>query len=133
MLNLHICGRLGADPETRTAGSGTVTTFNVATTSARKGDDGKYATEWIRVSAWNKMGELLQKYFHKGDIFDGYGDLTVERYTTREGTPGFQLNLQLRNYSFATLSGKHEENAAPVASTPSPAPVTAPNNNDLPF
>lgn len=65
-----IVGNLGKDPEVRYLdGSGTcVAKFPVATSEIYKNRDGEKVsqTEWWNVVAWNKIGEIVEKYLHKG-------------------------------------------------------------------
>ena len=64
-MNLVILsGRLGKDPETRAVGNGQVTKFSLAT--GYKKADGTQHTDWHQIEAWNKTGEIAQKYLTKG-------------------------------------------------------------------
>lgn len=65
-----IIGRLGRDPEVRYTQDGTaVANFSVATSEEwRDKDSGekKERTEWHRIVAWRKLGELCGQYLSKG-------------------------------------------------------------------
>ena len=64
-----IVGNLGADPEVRQSQSGTTSVnFNVATTSKWKSQDGQQLekTEWHRIVAFGRLGEICGQYLHKG-------------------------------------------------------------------
>lgn len=59
-----IGGRLTADPELKTTGSGkAVTTFTVAV-NRRSGND--TSTDFFVVTAWRQTAEFITKYFRKG-------------------------------------------------------------------
>ncbi|MBF0475341.1 MAG: single-stranded DNA-binding protein [Deltaproteobacteria bacterium] len=89
-----IIGRLGKDPEVRytTAGQ-TVATFSVATDESWTNKEGQREekTEWHRIVAWGKLGEICGKYLTKGKLVYLEGKLqtrdwmdqnNVKRYTT---------------------------------------------------
>lgn len=65
-----IIGNLGKDPEVKYLdGSGTcVAAFSVATSDSYRNKAGEKiaTTEWWRCVAWNKLGEVVEKYLHKG-------------------------------------------------------------------
>lgn len=63
-----ILGRLGADPETRTTGSGMVVcNLRVATdSSVKRGDQWEKETDWHRVVVFGRTAENCAKYLHKG-------------------------------------------------------------------
>jgi single-strand DNA-binding protein len=58
-------GRLGQDP-TNTSG---VVKFSVATSQKFEDKDGnrQEKTQWHKIVAFGKTGEVLEKYLHKGD------------------------------------------------------------------
>ena len=63
-----IIGNLGSEPELRYTPSGTpVTSFSVATSRTYTSSDGERheETEWLRVSAWNRLAELCNQYLSK--------------------------------------------------------------------
>ncbi len=65
---VQLIGHLGHDPEVRYLDNGTaLTTFNIATHhSYVAGEERQTETEWHRVTAWGKLGELCALYLHKG-------------------------------------------------------------------
>ena len=66
-----IVGNLGADPEVRSTQSGTqVATFNVATSETYNDSSGQRQerTEWHRIGAFGRLGEICGQYLHKGTI-----------------------------------------------------------------
>lgn len=79
MNSVTLCGRLGKDPETRTAGNSQVTKFSLAT-GFRKAS-GEQHTDWHNIEAWNKTGEIAQKYLTKGKQVIIQGEI---RYSTSE-------------------------------------------------
>lgn len=79
MNSVTLCGRLGKDPETRTAGNSQVTKFSLAT--GFKKASGEQHTDWHNIEAWGKTGEIAQKYLTKGKQVIIQGEI---RYTTTE-------------------------------------------------
>jgi single-strand DNA-binding protein len=63
-----LIGNLGADPEVRQAGSGTVAEIRVATSRSYKDRDGQEQeeTEWHTVVLWNRLAELAERFLAKG-------------------------------------------------------------------
>lgn len=90
--DLNLCqfiGRLGADPESRYMPSGgAVTTFRIAVGWKGKEREG---TEWITVTAFDRLGEICAEYLRKGaqvyiagrfktDMYEKDGE---KRYSTK--------------------------------------------------
>jgi len=83
-----LIGRLGADPEMRYTADGTpVATFRMATTETRKNKDGARVeqTEWHRIVAWRKLGEISAEYLKKGKLVYIEGRIQSREYEGRDG------------------------------------------------
>lgn len=83
MKNLVILiGNLGKNPESRPAGSTTVTNFSIATSETFKDSEGKQqkATEWHNVAAFGKLGETVAQYLKKGSKVYVEGRLRTSKY-----------------------------------------------------
>ncbi len=83
-----LIGRLGADPEMRYTADGTpVATFRIATTETWKNKDGSKAeqTEWHRIVAWRKLGEISGEYLKKGKLVYVEGKIQSREYEGRDG------------------------------------------------
>ena len=64
-----LVGNLGRDPEVRYTPSGTaVANFSLATTENWTNKDGEKEsrTEWHRIVAWGRLGEICGEYLSKG-------------------------------------------------------------------
>lgn len=89
-----IVGRLGRDPELRYTPDGTaVANFSIATSEEWKDKNSgekKERTEWHRIVAWRRLGEICGEYLSKGRQVYVEGKLQtrsweqdgVTRYTT---------------------------------------------------
>ncbi|OPY66449.1 MAG: Single-stranded DNA-binding protein [Syntrophorhabdus sp. PtaU1.Bin050] len=83
-----IIGRLGADPELRHTADGIpVATFNVATTETRRDRNGtkQDKTEWHRIVAWRKLGEIAAEYLKKGRLVYIEGKIQSREFEGRDG------------------------------------------------
>ena len=86
MLNIAIImGRLTADPELRTTGSGiAVTSFTVAVDrSYRSGEERQ--TDFINVVAWRQTAEFVSRYFQKGSMIAVRGRIQQRNYEDKNG------------------------------------------------
>lgn len=84
-----LIGRLGADPELRYTADGVpVATFNVATSETFKDRSGtkQERTEWHRVVAWRKLGEISGEYLKKGKLVYIEGKIQSREYEAKDGT-----------------------------------------------
>lgn len=84
-----IVGRLGQDPEIRQfQNGGQVANLSIATserwTDKQTGEQ-KEATEWHRVSLFNRLGEIADQYLRKGSLVYIEGSLHTRKYTDQQG------------------------------------------------
>jgi single-strand DNA-binding protein len=83
-----LTGYLGADPEMRyTAQGSAVTTFRVASSRRWRSADGvdHDDTEWFRVVAWEKLGEICNQYLTKGTRVYVEGRLQTRKWQDKDG------------------------------------------------
>ena len=83
-------GVLGRDPETKTfPNGGSITTFSVATSEHWKDKvtgERKEATEWHRIAANNRLGEIASKYLKKGGKVYVEGSLRTRKWKDQSGS-----------------------------------------------
>lgn len=80
-----IIGRLAADPELKTTGSG-ISVTNICVAIDRKGTKGEdKITDWIDVVAWRNTAEFICKHFHKGDPIVVTGSLQTRMWDDKNG------------------------------------------------
>lgn len=100
-----IIGNITHTPETRSTPSGkTVCSFDVAVNKKRAGE---ITTEYFRVSAWNKLGEICQQFAAKGKKICVEGEITARAYMGKDGTPKASLELTANDVEF--LSPRTEQ------------------------
>lgn len=83
-----LVGRLGGDPEVRYTNTGTpVANFNLATSSNFTDKNGEKTerTEWHRIVAFGKLGEICGEYLAKGKQVYIEGRLQTREWEDRDG------------------------------------------------
>lgn len=84
-----IIGNLGADPERREFNNGGgVTSISVATSEQwtdKVSGEKKEATEWHRISLFNRLGEVAAQYLRKGSKVYIEGSLRTRKYQDQNG------------------------------------------------
>ena len=107
---VQIIGYLGRDPEMRYTAQGTaVTNINVAVSRSWKEKDGtdREETEWFRVVAWDKLGEICNQYLTKGRRVYFEGRLQTRKYTDREGVERFSTDVIATDMVMLDAPNKH--------------------------
>ena len=101
MTNIVILvGNLGADPDLRSANSGTdIASFSLGTSRVKRDSEGKTYkdesgftakdTEWHRVTCFNGLGRIIAQHATKGMLVLVRGRLHYTRWTDREGIERF--------------------------------------------
>ena len=96
-----IIGNLGADPEVRQfSNGGSVTNLSVATserwTDKQTGEQ-KEATEWHRISLYNRLGEIAAQYLKKGRPVYIEGSLRTRKWTDENGQDRYTTEIRADN------------------------------------
>jgi len=129
-----LTGYLGADPEMRyTAQGSAVTTFRVASSRRWKSADGvdHDDTEWFRVVAWDKLGEICNQYLTKGTRVYVEGRLQTRKWQDQTGADRYSTEVIAND--MIILSSRQDRPAggdyeAPIEEEAAPArrPAAAP-------
>lgn len=80
-----LIGNVGAEPEVRsTPGGNRVAKVSLATnrTWTDRGGQQQEKTEWHRLTLWDKLAEIVERYVHKGDRL--YVEGRIEYSTTED-------------------------------------------------
>jgi single-strand DNA-binding protein len=85
MQIVFLTGRVGGDAETRSAGNGEVTSFNLA---VDQGWGERKTTNWFRVSIWGDRGRKLAGHILKGNKLAVTGELSIGEYN---GKPQYEV------------------------------------------
>ena len=132
MLNkIQIIGRLGQDPETRsTQNNTTVTNLSVATSERYKNKNGEQVenTEWHRVVAWDRLGEVCRDYLEKGSLVYIEGRVQTRDYEDKDGVKRYVTGIIAREMKMLDSKPTSE----PERAKPEPI-VDEDGEDDLPF
>ena len=108
-----IVGNLGADPEARQfSNGGSVTNISVATSEQwtdKQSGEKQEATEWHRISLFNRLGEVAAQYLRKGSKVYIEGSLRTRKYQDPQGQDRFIT--EIRAEQMQMLDGKNEGQA----------------------
>ncbi len=124
-----LIGNLGRDPELRYTKSGqAVANFSLATNERWTDKEGaqQERTEWHRIVAWGKTGELCAQYLSKGRTTYVEGRLQTREYEDKEGIKRYTTEVIALNVTFL---GGRGEGSAPSGGASEPTP---PDDN-IPF
>lgn len=93
-----IIGNLGADPEARQFNNGgNVTNISVATSEQwtdKQSGEKREATEWHRVSLFNRLGEIAAQYLRKGSKVYIEGSLRTRKYQAPDGSDRYATEIR---------------------------------------
>jgi single-strand DNA-binding protein len=108
-------GNLTRDPETKQTPSGkSVTTFGIG---VNNGYGDKKSTMFLTITAWEKLGSIVQQYASKGAKVAVTGSLSCRTYTNKAGEEKQVWEINAREVEL--LSSKGETRA--VATNQAPA------------
>jgi len=96
LCKVTLIGNLGRDPETRYTPSGKpATSFSVACSRTYSTSEGerREETEWFRVTAWGKLGEICSQYLSKGRRVYVEGRLQTRVWTGQDGQKNTSLEV----------------------------------------
>ena len=152
-----LIGNLGRDPETRyTADGSAITNFSIATTERWKdkaSGEMKEATEWHRITCFNRLAEIAGEYLKKGSPVYVEGSLTTRKWTDKDGVERYTTEIKAQSMQFlgqrpdAQDDAEEEEApppararaaakpaaAKPAARASKPASNIADMDDDIPF
>lgn len=107
-------GRFTRDPETVQFENGSVTKFGLATNETYNDSSGnkQEKTTFVDCVIFGKRGEVIQKYFNKGDPIFLEGNLQLEEWTNKAGEKQNKLTVKVLNFEF--IGSKKNESSEPV-------------------
>ena len=134
-----LIGRLGSDPEVRYTPSGVaVANFSIATSEEWKDKDTgekKERTEWHRIVAWRRLGEICGEYLSKGKQVYVEGRLQTRDWEDRDGNKRYTTEIVATDVQF--LGARDSSESAKPRSTSSAdfqgGPAQGPADDDIPF
>ena len=113
-MNKQFCiGNLTKDPETRTTPNGnTVCTFTVAVNRKKVSEP---QTDFFRVNAWGKLGELCGRFLGKWRKVAVVGELQARTYDNKDGKTMLSLDVVADEVEFLTPAENAEAKPAKKA------------------
>jgi single-strand DNA-binding protein len=131
-----LIGRLGRDPEVRYTPSGVpVANFSLATSEEWKDKstgEKQERTEWHRVEAWRRLGEICGEYLHKGKQVYIEGRLQTDTWEDRDGNKRYTTKIIAQNMQMLDSIGKGGKLGPEENQMESEEPVRVPED-DIPF
>ncbi len=130
-----LLGNLGSDPEVRYTPSGkAVANFSLATSERYTNKDGEKEekTEWHKIVAWGRLGEICGEYLSKGSQIYIEGRLQTRTWEDRDGNKRYTTEIVAQTMQMLGGSRKGGEAASIEESHPSEEPISIPDD-DIPF
>jgi len=135
-----LIGNLGKDPEVRYTPSGlAVANFNIATSERWKGKDTgemNERTEWHRIVAFGKLGEICGEYLSKGKQVYIEGRIQTREWEDRDGNRRYTTEIVASDMKMLGARDSRDiarppvEPPAPDLSGPSDSEA---QDDDIPF
>ena len=134
-----LIGRLGSDPEVRYTPSGVaVANFSIATSEEWTDKDSgekKERTEWHRIVAWRRLGEICGEYLSKGRQVYVEGRLQTRSWDDRDGNKKYTTEIVASDIQFLgsreTSDGGRPSGGGGGGFQGAPGP--GPEDDDIPF
>lgn len=102
----NFIGNLTRDPELRPVGQSSVASFSIAVGWKSKEKEG---VEFINISAWGKLGEIVAQYAKKGTKVFVQGSMKTEKYTGKDGTEKQSVKITADKVQFLSKSSTQSE------------------------
>lgn len=105
---VQLIGNIGRDPELRHTKNGTaVASFSLATSEKWTGKDGnkETKTEWHRIIAWGKLGEICAEYLSKGKQVYIEGRLQTREWEDSDGNKKQTTEIVASNMTMLGQTG----------------------------
>jgi single-strand DNA-binding protein len=129
-----LIGNLGADPEVRYTQNGTaVANFRLATTETwKKEGEREEQTEWHRVVAFARLGEICGEYLSKGSKVYIEGRLQTRKWEDKEGNARYTTEVVAREMKMLSPRGAGEGTGTQYDEPPLAEPTHG-IEDDVPF
>ena len=131
-----LVGRLGRDPEIRYTPSGAaVANFSIATSDEwrdKESGEKQEKTEWHRIVAWRRLGEICGEYLRKGSQVYIEGKLQTRSWEDRDGNTRYTTEVVAQTMQMLDSSAREGRAETPEERYPSEEPISVPDD-DIPF
>jgi single-strand DNA-binding protein len=110
MNKVFLRGNLTRDVETKQSSNGNwMARFGIAVRRDFKNADGEYDSDFINCLAYNKIAEMLGKYFHKGSGIIVIGHIQTGSYDDRDGKKVYTTDVIVETVEFDRSNSTKEE------------------------
>lgn len=141
MNKVMLFGNLGADPDSRSTGSGTaVTNLRLATSYRYKNKQTgelEEKTEWHSVVCWARTAEIAAEYLRKGSQVLIEGRLETRKWQDNEGRDRYSTEVHCEHLSLVGGGGRQggsQQGSSTRSGGPAPTPPPADDfSDDIPF
>jgi single-strand DNA-binding protein len=138
MINKAILvGNLGQDPEIRYTNSGTaVANFSIATTERWKDKNTgemQDKTEWHKIVAWGKLGEICGEYLSKGRQVYIEGKIQTRQWEDKDGNKRYSTEIvanEMKMLGFKDSGGGQQR---PAEKSQYQGPPQDDRDDEIPF
>ena len=134
-----LIGHLGSDPEVRYTPDGTaVANFNIATSEEwtdKATNEKKERTEWHRIVAWRRLGEICGEYLSKGRQVYVEGKLQTRSWE-KDGVTRYTTEIVASDVQFLGAKESTDAYRSPDPSETtqySKPPLADRQDDDIPF
>lgn len=136
-----LIGNLGRDPEVRyTPGGLAVANFSMATSETWKNKEGEKETrtEWHKIVAWGKLGEICGEYLSKGKQVYIEGRIQTREWEDKEGNKRYTTEIiALQMLMLGSRESADESRPSPSSDMETPnlpePPISKTKDDDIPF
>jgi len=135
MINkVILIGNLGGAPEVRYTQTGTaVATFTLATSESWVKDGKKEEkTEWHKIVAWARLGEICGEYLTKGSKVYIEGKIQTRQWEDKDGNKRYTTEIIAREMKMLTPKGGSNDQGNTYHEEP-PMPEPPAMGEDVPF
>ncbi|MCK5606736.1 single-stranded DNA-binding protein [Candidatus Pacearchaeota archaeon] len=129
-----LVGNLGRDPEVRYTKAGqAVASFSLATSEKWTGKDGnkEEKTEWHKIIAWGKLGEVCGEYLNKGKQIYIEGRLQTREWEDKEGVKHHTTEIVANNMTMLGQAGSGSQSSSSGAQPSSGAQGSSRGQDDF--
>ena len=131
-----LIGRLGRDPELKYTPDGVpVATFSIATSEEWKDKntgEKQERTEWHRIVAWRRLGEICGEYLRKGSQVYIEGRLQTRSWDDQDGNKRYMTEIIAFKMQMLSSQGGAPDRQSAGAPAPMEEPANVPED-DIPF
>jgi len=131
-----LIGNLGRDPEVRYTPNGVaIANFSIATSEEWKDKDTgekQERTEWHRIVAWRRLGEICGEYLHKGSQVYIEGRLQTREWEDRDGNKRYTTEIVAQNMQMLGRPSREGKAESQEERYPTEDPISIPDD-DIPF